>query len=426
MKCSLKKMLQLVAALLAVLLFVQVPIASASNLSDLKVQKSQVEKKKSQLKSQINEKANSINSIKNKQENLKEQIQQITQKVIKTSKKIDKVNTKIEKKNIEIKKIQVEINELQEKIDQRDALLKERARAIQANGEISYLDVLLGAESFVDFIDRFSAVNTLIEADRQIMKEQKEDKRKLEEDELELQNAKKDLENQKSKLKNLVSSLNQQEKEKNKLIKQLEKESKNLAAEKALLQEQYEEAVELSQEINNKIAAEQAKIVKRMQGSGGGGGSVDYSDYKVAPGDWTNPASGYLTSNWGGRTDPINGSAAVHWGIDIARRGANVPVYAAATGVVSYAGPLSTYGNVVMITHNMGGKIYTSLYAHLSGFSVSVGQAVKKGQRIATMGTTGRSTGQHLHFEIHSGTWKGQKVGNLNPLNFIPGGFKRL
>lgn len=425
--------MQLVTALLAVLLVAQAPIANAASLSELKNQKSQVEKKKSELKSEINKKESSINSIKNKQENLKEQIQKITQQVTETSKKIDKVNTQIEKKNAEIQKIQVEIDKLQEKIDQRDALLKERARAIQANGEISYIDVLLGAESFVDFIDRFSAVNTLIEADRQIMKEQKEDKRKLEEDELELQNAKKDLENQKSKLKNLVTSLNQQEKEKNSLIAKLEKESKNLAAEKALLQEQYEEAVELSQEINNKIAAEQAKIVKQMQssrssgsGGSGSGGSADYSDYKVAAGDWTNPASGYLTSNWGGRTDPINGGAAVHWGIDIARRGANVPVYAAATGVVSYAGPLSTYGNVVMITHNMGGKIYTSLYAHLSGFSVSVGQAVKKGQRIATMGTTGRSTGQHLHFEIHSGTWKGQKVGNLNPLGFIPGGFKRL
>lgn len=414
-----KKTLQSIIALLAVLLIVQAPIANATSLSELKSQKSKIEEKKKDLKEEINAKSNQINSIKSKQEQLQVQIKQITNKVAETGKEIDQVNVQIDKKNKEIEQIQVEIKELQKKIDQRDDLLKERARAIQANGEISYIDVLLGAESFVDFIDRFSAVNTLIEADRQIMKEQKEDKRKLEEQELELKNAKKDLESKKVKLNELVKSLNQQEKEKSNLITELEKESKNLAAEKELLQQELEEAVELSKEINDKIAAEQQKYIKQMESSGN-------TNYKVAAGDWTNPASGYLTSPWGYRTDPVTGEKRKpHYGIDIAQRGANVPIYAAATGVVVHTGYLGTYGNVVIITHNMGGQIYTTLYAHLKSYSVSPGQTVTKGQRIATMGTTGRSTGQHLHFEVHTGTWQGQKVGNQNPLNFIPGGFTK-
>lgn len=413
-----KKTLQSIIALLAVLLIVQAPIANATSLSELKSQKSKIEEKKSDLKEEINKKNNQINSIKSKQEQLQDQIKQITNKVAETGKEIDQVNVQIEKKNKEIEQIQAEIKELQEKIDQRDELLKERARAIQANGEISYIDVLLGAESFVDFIDRFSAVNTLIDADRQIMKEQKEDKRKLEEQELELKNAKKDLESKKVKLNELVKSLNQQEKEKSNLITELEKESKNLAAEKELLQQELEEAVELSKEINDKIAAEQQKYIKQMESSGN-------TSYKVAAGDWTNPAEGYLTSPYGMRTHPISKKQKFHYGIDIAKRGANVPIYAAATGIVVHAGYLRSYGNTVIITHNMGGQVYTTLYAHLSGYSVSPGQTVKKGQRIATMGSTGDSTGQHLHFEVHTGTWQGQKVGNQNPLNFIPGGFTK-
>lgn len=431
MKSTTKKMLRLVIAFLALLLIVEAPIASASTLSDLKSQKSKVEQKKNNIQNEINEKSNEINSIKSKQENLREQIKKITNQIVQTSDKIDKVNAQIDKKNQEIKKIQGEIKELQEKINQRDELLKERARAIQANGEVSYIDVILGAESFVDFIDRFSAVNTLIEADRQIMTDQKNDKRKLEEQELELQNAKKELESEKAKLKQLVDSLNKQEKEKNSLVSKLEKEEKNLTKEKASLQEELEEVVQLSQEINNKIAAEQEKYLRQLQSknnkgnggssSSGGGSSSAGSDYKVSPGNWTNPASGTLTSPFGYRIHPVYKTKKFHYGIDIAKRGSNVPIYAAATGVVVHTGYLGGYGNTVIITHNLDGQVYTTLYAHLKGYSVSAGQHVNKGQRIATMGSTGVSTGQHLHFEVHTGTWKGQTVGAQNPLNYIPG-----
>lgn len=411
-----KRPIKLFVALMAVLLvFAQVPNASAISLSDLKSQKSEIEKKKKNIQKEIKEKSNEINSIKSKQEQLQYQIKQITNQVVETTDKINEVNVQISKKNKEIEKIQAEIKELQEKIEQRDELLKDRARAIQANGEVSYIDVLLGAESFVDFIDRFSAVNTLIEADRQIMKDQKNDKRKLEEQELELKNTKKELENQKTKLNQLVVSLNEQEKEKNNLISELEKEGKNLLSEKMLLQNQYERAVELSEEINNQIAEQQRKYLKTIENN---------DNYKVAPGDWTNPANGYLTSPYGWRD--IGFSNEFHYGIDIAKSGPNVPIYAAATGIVFYAAPLSSYGNTIIITHNMGGQIYTTVYAHLRGYNVSVGSKVTKGQRIGTMGNTGRSFGQHLHFEVHTGTWKGQKVGHHNPLNFIPGGFPTL
>ncbi|MGM9949039.1 MAG: M23 family metallopeptidase, partial [Lysinibacillus sp.] len=137
---------------------------------------------------------------------------------------------------------------------------------------------------------------------------------------------------------------------------------------------------------------------------------------QVSSGSWMKPTTGRLTSGYGWRD---LGGAENHYGIDIANS-SGTPIVAAADGIVSFAGPLSTYGNAVMITHSIDGQIYTSLYAHLSSFNVSVGTRVSKGTKIANMGSTGRSTGPHLHLEIHQGTWVNQKTGNLNPLKFIP------
>ena len=128
------------------------------------------------------------------------------------------------------------------------------------------------------------------------------------------------------------------------------------------------------------------------------------------------PTNGRLTSGYGWRD--LGFGPEFHYGIDLANA-SGTPIVAAADGVVSYAAPLSTYGNVVIMTHSIDGQIYTTVYAHLSSFNVSVGSVVSKGEQIASMGSTGRSFGSHLHFEIHTGTWQGQKKGSLNPLRYI-------
>ncbi|MBW9235097.1 M23 family metallopeptidase, partial [Leptospira santarosai] len=86
---------------------------------------------------------------------------------------------------------------------------------------------------------------------------------------------------------------------------------------------------------------------------------------------------------------------------------------------VSYAAPMGTYGNVIMVTHSINGQIFTTVYAHLSGFNVSSGQSVSKGQMIGRMGSTGRSTGSHLHFEIHEGPWNGSRSNAVNPIRYV-------
>ena len=418
LKKGTKKPWKWLAVFMAMLLFVQVPAAYATSLSDLKQEQKKLQQEKNNLNSSINEKTKQINTNQSKQEQLLEQIQTLNAEIEKTNASITKVNADIEQANKEIGELEKAIAELQQKIDERTALLEERARAIQASGTVSYLDVLLGANSFVDFIDRFSAVTTLIDADRQIMSDQKKDQQSLEEQKQLLEDTKKQLEENQAKLKSLKASLDSQKVEKNKLIDELEAEQAKLKSEKALLEEEYSEALQLSKEVEAQIQKEQARLaeIARQEALNKVNNSSSGNTPAVSAGTWTKPTTGRLTSPFGWRN--IGYGSEFHYGVDIANK-SGTPIVAAADGVVSYASALSTYGNVIMVTHSIDGQIWTTVYAHLSGFKVSVGQSVSKGQVIGLMGSTGRSTGPHLHFEMHTGTWAGARKNAVNPLKYI-------
>lgn len=433
MKSKAKNTLKTLAAASALILFIQTPSAYATSLSDLKEEKKQVETKKNQLNSSISNKSNAITANQEKQQQILDQIQALNAEIDKTNSNIKKVQADIRATNEEIKKLEASIEELLHKIEERDLLLQERARAIQAGGSVSYLDVLLGSNSFVDFIDRFSAVNALLEADRQIIQDQKDDKQKLEEQKQSVEEKRKNLEGKKAELERLKASLDSQKTEKNKLVDQLEKEQEKLKSEKVLLEKEYSEALEVSQELQDQIIAEQhrlAEIARQQEAkrkaaaaaaaaaaNNGGGSSGGTVHAPQSNGTWIKPTNGRLTSPYGWRN--LGAGPEFHYGVDLANA-TGTPIWAAADGVVSYAAPLSSYGNVVILTHSIDGQIYTTVYAHLSAFNVSVGQEVTQGQQIAAMGSTGRSTGPHLHFEVHIGPWKGQAVGSVNPLKYIP------
>ncbi|MBX2861257.1 MAG: M23 family metallopeptidase [Vampirovibrio sp.] len=121
------------------------------------------------------------------------------------------------------------------------------------------------------------------------------------------------------------------------------------------------------------------------------------------------PAEGRLSSHYGWRTDPMNGRKRFHSGIDIAAPH-GTPVYATQDGVVAYSGRYKGYGNIVVIQHS---KTLSTLYAHNSKLLVRRGQTVRHGQLISRVGSTGRSTGPHLHFEVH------QKKQYMNPMTYL-------
>ena len=413
---SSKRLFKVIALLLAMLLVWQAPIALANTLSDLKEEQKKTKEEADKLNSSIKEKGSEIKTIENEQTRLLNQISDLSEKIENTNAEIEQLNQEIAKANDEIAALENEMALLQKKIDERSELLEERARAIQISGNISYIDVLLGANSFVDFIDRFSAVSTLIEADRKIMREQKEDKLKLEDQKIVLENTKKQLEDNQAQLETLKASLDAQKNEKRNLVNQLEAEQAKLESEKKLLEEEYSEALSVSKELDKKIAAEQARIeeIARQEALKNKGNNGNMP--AVASGTWTKPANGRFTSGFGWRN--IGSGNEFHHGIDIANS-TGTPIVASNGGVVSYASALSTYGNVIMITHIVDGAVWTTVYAHLSSIQVSVGQSVSKGQQIGLMGNTGRSFGSHLHFEIHNGPWKSGRPNALNPLNYI-------
>lgn len=401
----------------------------AGPLDDLKKEQKMIEQKKDNLNSGIQKKTAEIKTNESTIDKIVNQILALNAKIEETNTNINRVIDQINLTTEEVDALRISIADLEKKIEERDEVLRERVRAMQVKGgHVDYLDVLLGANSFADFIDRFSAVNTLMDADRKIMKQQAEDIEQLEKEKALVEEKLAKQEAAKEELDGLKASLLTQKKEKDKLIDQLEAEQKKLKNEKRSLETELDEAVEVSKEVEQKIIAEQKRLAeiarkaaekkaaeeraKRAAASKGSSQNIP----SVSSGNWTRPANGRYTSSFGWRT--LGGISRQHRGADIANS-IGTPVVSAADGVVSYAGPLSTYGNVVMVTHSIEGQTFTTVYAHLSTIGVSVGTQVDKGQYIAAMGNTGRSTGPHVHFEIHVGSWSASGPSAVNPLRYV-------
>ena len=428
-------MLSVVSILLAYLMVT--PSVSADSLNDLKKEQQEAERNKSELNSNINEKANEISENQSTLEKIVAKINELENKITETQDKMNAVQDEVDQTKTEIEELKTSIEELERKIAERTELLQERARAIQlSGGSVDYIDVLLGANSFIDFIDRFSAVNLLIEADREIMREQAEDKKLLAEQKAEVETKLADQEKRHAELENLKASLDGKKKEQAGLKADLESEQKRLAKEKSILEEDHAKAMGVSKALTKKIADEQSRLAvlakkaederKRKEAeeraaarkASASSSVTTYSAPIKNSSGFIRPASGRLTSNYGGRN--IGAGNENHRGLDIAN-GIGTSVSAAASGYVSHAGPMGTYGNVIMITHSINGQAYTTVYAHLSSIGVSARQSVSQGQLIGGMGSTGRSTGSHLHFEIHIGSWNGARSNAVNPINYIGG-----
>lgn len=423
-----KWVLSFLLAILLVASTVTNPEVLAASLNDMKQEKKVLDEKKNKLSTDIKEKQEELHTNKSKIDTIQGQINALDKKVKETNDKIKQVEDEIDETTEEIEALYTSIKQLEKKIEERDVVLRERVRAMQLNGgSVNYLDVLLGANSFSDFIDRFSAVSSIMEADREIMKQQNEDKKQLENEKKLVEQKLSEQEDQKAKLEGLKASLDSQKKEKAGLVKQLEEEQKRLNIEKASLETAFEEVHEMSKEVEREIVAEQKRMLeiarkaeeerKRQAALNKPSSPSTGGMPSVSSGVWTKPANGRFSSGYGTRIHPISGKRKTHYGVDIANS-VGTPIAAAGDGVVFRAGWHSSYGNHIMITHSINGATYTTVYAHLSSISVSPGQVVNKGQVIGGMGSTGDSTGSHLHFELHRGLYS---YGNaINPVGIVP------
>ncbi|MEH7012071.1 peptidoglycan DD-metalloendopeptidase family protein [Neobacillus niacini] len=410
-------------------------IVEAASISSLKGQQNQIEKEKSEISSTINDADQKINSLKEQQSDVKEHMKRLDFAIDDTHKKISEKTAKLEETKAEIARLQEEIKVTKERIEKRNELLKDRARNYQeTGGMVSYIDVLMGSKNFSDFIDRASAVATIMQADQDILQQHEADKKSLEENQAKVEQELASVQTMLADLEKMNQQLNAQRVEKDQLLASLEQQEEEIHEHKMELQEEaqllaaqsaaIQKAIALEQERQAAAAAEAAAAAAAAAannnnngsssggGNNGGGGSTPTAP--VTSGAFTLPANGTFTSGFGGRW------GSTHYGIDIANRAAGVPIWAAADGVVIQSYYSSSYGNVVFIAHSVNGQTYTTVSAHMETRFVSSGAVVKKGQQIGIMGNTGDSTGKHLHFELHRGEWNNSKSNAINPVGIVP------
>jgi len=403
----------------------------AESISKLKGEQNKIQEKRSDLKSDINQANDKISDLQGQQADVKSEMKRIDFAIADTTTKINEKTAKIEEIKAEIAKLQEETKIIKERIEKRNLLLKDRARSYQeTGGVVNYLDVLMGSSSFSDFIDRANAVATIMQADQEILKQHEADKKELESKQNQVEKDLSDLQKMLADLEQMNQQLSAQKAEKDKLLGTLiDQESEEqehmmdmkeqeqlLVAQDAAIQK----AIKMEQEAQARAAAEAAAAAaKNNQANGGGnggigngGGGASTTTPGVSSGYWTQPAVGRFSSGFGGR------GGGYHYGVDIANA-SQVPIVAAADGVVVRSYYSTSYGNCIFIAHSINGQVYTTVYAHMSSRSVDSG-AVKKGQQIGVMGNTGASEGQHLHFELHKGPWEQDKRNAINPVGIVP------
>ncbi|WP_404459565.1 murein hydrolase activator EnvC family protein [Sutcliffiella horikoshii] len=407
----------------------------------------EVRDQQSSNESTRSEKENEVSKLQADQKEIRAEMERIDKAIAETKNKISGKKEEIDTTRKEIEKLKEEIEVLKERIAKRNELLEDRARSFQqGGGAVNYLDVLLGAQSFGDFLDRVGAVATIVQADRDILQAHQNDMEELEAKELEMREQLSSLEQQLVDLEKMEVQLKQQKAEKDKLLDELKKKEKETmheiheleneaevlaSQEKAIRAEikAAEERAKREAEERARQEAERKRLEEQQRKEQEAAAAAAKAAGKPAPpptqvssppppvssGSWTRPTTGSVTSGFGTRW------GSQHYGIDIGKNGrsGNVPVVAAGSGTVFQAYYSSSYGNVVFITHYIDGQTWTTVYAHLESLGVSAGQSVSKGQFIGNMGNTGFSTGPHLHFELHKGSWNGSKSNAVNPASYI-------
>jgi len=286
---------------------------------------------------------------------------------------------------IELKDLQTKIDEISEKLEvieqdynENEDLLQQRLVVMYEVGETTYLDILLNSANIVDFLSNYYTIQEIIKSDIELLKQ-------IEKEKTEVENTKKELDEQKATLK-----VKKAKKEQLAVITQNNKTLKEQAVVGLTQEEQA-----LQQKIEE-YKAEEVRIEAFIQIATG---EYEYTGaYTGGVMAWPVAKSGtYITSDYGIREHPVQGVIKRHTGIDIGNAGFGAPVISAADGVVTMAGYYGGYGNCVIVNHGNG---LSTLYGHGQTILTQVGKEVKKGDLIMEVGSTGVSTGPHLHFEV--------------------------
>lgn len=313
----------------------------------------------SQKYAESNKAINQAEEAKEKAEAAKEKAAALEIKFYELDKKIKKQEAKVEETKKKVKKKQKEV-------DEQTEALNLRLTAMYKTGSIGFIDVILNSEGVEDLLSNMGMVQKILKSDQDMLK-------KLEKDLKEIKKLKEKQVKQENALKADQAEIEKTRKEYIASAKKFEADEEKLRAEA------------------EKLAAEAAKLAAQAEGS-----FVPTPNGQYA---WPTAANYIFTSYYGWRIHPIFGQRIYHSGYDICLTNGTYgrPVYSAGDGVVTMASTNGGYGNCVMISIGNG---MTTLYGHLSGYAVSQGQRVFKGQVVGYIGSTGWSTGPHLHFSL--------------------------
>jgi len=371
------------AAILTAVVATTVPQAYASPADDIK----QLQQQMNDLGRKKNEASNELERLNYDAEEARTRLDLVEQEYAVAKSQADVINSQVAVATNELKKVETDLKVTEKRYEQRKALFAARVRAINEEGRVNYVAVLLGSRSFGDFISRFDMLKLLVKKDSQLFAQVRDDKKELEDKRL-------DAANRQTQLFALQARAKEREQQMASSRAEHEQVSRSLNTRVSGLKAQLEAYDAEAQEI-----ADQVWQLQQKQNRPSIGGFNPIHPVK----------NSVITDVFGPRLHPILNVWRDHNGTDFAVN-MGTPVYAVESGTVMVAGWNDAYGNLVVIDHGNG---IASWYGHSSKLLVSEGQTVTQGQQISQAGSTGWSTGPHLHLEIHV---SGKPV---DPMNYL-------
>ena len=369
-------------------------VLSATAMPSTISQKIEAQRKRTEaLHARLAQKRGELHNATVRVNNLQAQLEQTNASIAQVNARLDDLNAQQRSTERKLWWNTIQLNAAKKTLQLHDTLLRRRLVDVYEHGDLGYASVLLASRSFSDFVERWEDLRLLIAVNQRAVRARKAAESKVSGAQANLVATQVALQTQAQEQQRAQNQLDTLGQERRNLVAVADAQRRNVASQVAQIEDL--SATEEAQ-LEALIVERQREIEAEREAARRAAGIVGPES---APGQLAWPVSGTITSPFGMRPNPFGGGVEFHQGLDIAAP-MGTTVTAAASGTIISAGWYGGYGNYILIDH--GGGMSTG-YGHLSQIFVSNGQQVQKGQAIGAVGSTGMSTGPHLHFEVRIG-----------------------